>query len=589
MSSRAIRPIKVITASNQLKVMTDTYMLTIAADRPFATLEDADGHDLAELFCSSSVHTLHGLDDTVSLGPWEVAEHQNEIVLSLEADSSVWDKKRYHFRCRPERLSYEIEVEGQGQLAEVTYFGGYYSAQPRWGSGMFWSGQHFRQGFNPEPTVEEHYYFAPSAGSTIDLSGVPLPAKGGWFFTPPPFCFAFEGEAGWLGMGLEAQPSTNRYTDYRYRGQETGFYLSLAYEGHTAIDGRYRLPAIGFDFAADAYGTLTGHIKSLTAQDFVPLVNRHKPRWWYEPILCGWGAQCCAASIQGGHAPDFARQTLYEAFLTTLESQQVTPGIVVLDDKWQASYGGNGVDETKWPDLKGFVARQHAAGRKVLLWLKAWDPEGLPAEECITNAAGLSLAADPSNPAFETRFRASIRHMLSAEGYNADGFKLDFTARIPNGPGIHTHGDIWGLELMKLYLGILYDEAKKTKPDALVMTHTPHPYLADVLDMIRLNDINTGKDVGKAMAHRARVTAIACPDALIDTDNWPMTDKATWREYLKLQPTLGVPSLYYVSHVGASNEPLEAEDYRLIRDLWAGYREKLARKKDGGWNRVNGV
>jgi hypothetical protein len=137
---------------------------------------------------------------------------------------------------------------------------------------------------------------------------------------------------------------------------------------------------------------------------------------------------------------------------------------------------------------------------------------------------------------------------------------------------------VWGLELMRLYLCIIYDEAKKTKRDALVMAHTPHPYLADVLDMVRLNDINTGQDIGKAMTHRARVARIACPQAVVDTDNWPITDKAAWREYTRLQPELGVPSLYYASHIDSTLEPLEAADYQLIRETWARYRKcrKLA-------------
>src|SRR5690606_40741115 len=86
-----------------------------------------------------------------------------------------------------------------------------------------------------------------------------------------------------------------------------------------------------------------------------------------------------------------------------------------------------------------------------------------------------------------------------------------------------------------------------------------HPYLADQLDMIRLNDINKGSDVNEAMRHRAKVARIACPHALIDTDNWPIPDRSSWRAYLPLQLELGVPSLYYSSHIDTSGEPLLAE------------------------------
>jgi hypothetical protein len=174
----------------------------------------------------------------------------------------------------------------------------------------------------------------------------------------------------------------------------------------------------------------------------------------------------------------------------------------------------------------GFIAGQRR-GRHVLLWLKAWDPEGVPAEECITNAAGLPVAVDPTHPAYEQRLREAVRVMLT--DYDADGFKIDFTARVPSGPGFRLHGDAWGVELMRAYLAIVHGEAKRAKPDALIMTHTPHLYLADVVDMIRLNDVNTGTDVNRAMTHRARVASIACPGVIIDTDNWPMTDRETWR------------------------------------------------------------
>lgn len=564
---------QVTQTSGMLRLSAAAYTLSFAADRPFAYLDTADGARLAELFVLSSVTSVGGGDDTLTIGTWQVHETPAEVIFSLAARSSAWQQKIIRFRCQPERLTYEVEVEGQGWLSEVDYFGGYYSGHLRWGSGFFWSGQRFEQAFNPEPNTDEINHFAPSEGATIDLMGVPLPARGDWFFTPPPFCFAFQGPSGWLSLGVQAAPGQNDYTAFRYHAQRGSFYLSLAHEGHTAVAGRYQLPSIAFNFGADEYAALAAYVQALRAAGSLPRPRvAAQPDWWYEPIFCGWGVQCYHTSVEGGRAPDYATQALYDAFLEALEQQQLAPGIVVLDDKWQATYGDNVVDTAKWPDLRGFIDRQHAAGRQVLLWLKAWDPEGVPVEECITNAAGLPLAVDPNNIAYEKRLRESIRRMLGREGYDADGFKLDFTARIPSGPGLRTAGNAWGLELMKRYLGQIYTEAKLVKPAALVMTHTPNPYLADVLDMIRLNDINTHKDVVRAMRHRARIAQIACPTAVIDTDNWPITNKADWRAYTALQPELGVPSLYYASHIDSTREPLDADDYALLRATWSRYR-----------------
>jgi hypothetical protein len=53
-----------------------------------------------------------------------------------------------------------------------------------------------------------------------------------------------------------------------------------------------------------------------------------------------------------------------------------------------------------------------------------------------------------------------------------------------------------------------------------------------------------------------------------------MPNKAAWRAYTRLQPELGVPSLYYVTHIDSTGEALDAEDYALIRDAWAQYRDR---------------
>lgn len=564
-----------------LSFSAETYTLTFPADRTYVYVDDAHGRRLMELFVLSSVDPWAGRDDTVQIGEWEVATTPSATVYSLRTTSAAWDEKIFRLRCRPRRFSYEIELRGRGRLTDVLYFGGYTSASRRWGSGFFPSGQHFQRGFNPEPISEETHEFAPSGTARIDMQGVSLPGKGDWYFTPPPFCLAFEGHTNWISMGVEAQPGANRWTSYTYHGGR-GFHLALSYEGYTTVDGSYTLPAIGFDFGPDPWTVLHAHVQMLRTVQHAPAqITRAQPAWWFEPIYCGWGTQCYQAAVAGGLAPDYAQQALYEQWLHTLAQHGIVPGTVVIDDKWQATYGDNIVDHARWPDLPRFIAEQHAAGKRVLLWFKAWDWEGVPINECITNAAGTPVAVDPSNPAYERRLRTAVRRMLARDGYNADGFKIDFTARIPAGPGMRLHGDAWGLELMKRLLGIIYDEAKRTKPDALIITHTPHPYLADVLDMLRLNDTlelgllanpALGRNIGPAMARRARIARIACPDAPIDTDNWPVRDRAAWREYMRIQPDLGVPALYFVTHIDRTQEPLEAEDYALIRDVWARYR-----------------
>jgi hypothetical protein len=156
--------------------------------------------------------------------------------------------------------------------------------------------------------------------------------------------------------------------------------------------------------------------------------------------------------------------------------------------------------------------------------------------------------------------------MLGPEGYDADGFKIDFTSRTPSGRSLEHHGPEWGAALLHKLLYIIYDESKKIKKDALIVTNTPNPWFTDVTDMIRLNDINHGTSVTEQMQHRAKIVRSVCPDILIDTDNWPMPSRKEWRKYLDVQKKIGVPALYFTTHVGA--KPLKSKDYEAIRKSW---------------------
>jgi hypothetical protein len=124
----------------------------------------------------------------------------------------------------------------------------------------------------------------------------------------------------------------------------------------------------------------------------------------------------------------------------------------------------------------------------------------------------------------------------------------------------------------------VYDAVKDAKPDALVITHTPHPSFADVTDMVRLNDMLRLDDPGPLrpetvvpqMRQRAAIAHAALPDRLVDTDDWTIPDLATWRAYLEAKPELGVPSLYYATHLDLTGEALEPADYAALRRVIGG-------------------
>ncbi len=551
----------------------DNYSLEFTKDRYFVLLKNPSGQTLAQLFLFSSIHSSTGFDDTTLVGDWIVSTRQDEILLSCTCLSSCWQQKTVLLRCRADRFYYGVEVKGSGAITDALYFGGYCSGLERWGSGFFMSGQNFLQGWTPEPNTRESVYFSAAGSEGIDVNGVPVPGRDGWFFTPPPFCFAFQTETNWLGLGVNCNPGENQFVEYRYSGGDRKFFMALTFEGHARVSAGYSLPEIGFYFDGGPYETLERYVEDLVEAGRVPPITpKSQSRWWHAPIYCGWGSQCYLASLDNGSAPKYATQDNYNRFMQELKERNIFPGTVVIDDKWQKEYGLNSIDTEKWPDLAGFIRERHAEKQKVLLWLKFWDAEGLPESECVVNKTGIRLAVDPSNPEFERRFRKQVRFMLSPNGLDADGFKIDFSARIPSGPGLKKQGNLWGLELMKRYFEILHSGAKQAKADALIIAHAPNPYLAPYIDMIRLNDINVGKDLLPAMRHRQKVARIAMPEALIDTDNWQMTDKAEWLDYLRIQPELGVPAMYYCSHIDRTQESLTDEDIQLLNKVWGQYK-----------------
>lgn len=595
-------------ADGGLTLTAAAYSLVSDTATPSVLLRDASGRPWADLATLGDLHTTSGLDAThgiegpVPEGPSGSGAEDGIVRLVFELRSPRWARKRLCLACDVDGFDAWLEVEGSGDLTDVRLFGGYHAAQPQRGTGMFRSGPRFRSVFAPEPGPTDRFVVPASQPVALDVLGGSGPGRGHWFFTPPPLCFAFaEGDAQrgslpdgpWLVVGLVAAPGSATFTGFHYEVGDGSFAFRLDHEGYTRVDGGYRTPALRFRFdAPDAYEAIAVYRRTLEADGRLPAAASRstRPAWWTRPIFCGWGAQAADAMAEtAAHAPagapwpswppsvpvgSFSTQERYDHYLRTLESHGLRPGTVVIDDKWQSSYGTCEVDEERWPDLRGWIAHRHAAGQRVLLWWKAWDPEGLDPACCVRRADGTPVATDPTSPAYAAALRGSIGRMLSPDGYGADGLKLDFTAQTPSGPGLTRAGDAWGVELLRELLSLVRDAAKAVRPDALLISHAVEPSLAGLSDMVRLNDTLRLADprpwppVVPQMVHRARIVRAAHPDGLIDTDDWAMPDRATFRAYLDVQPDMGVPALYYVDRIDLSGEPLLEEDYAAIGRAW---------------------
>jgi hypothetical protein len=565
-----------------LVVEHERYRLEVDPAGLLARLTSPAGERWTSLRLLAAFDTTDGPDETLAV---HAPEPKRPGVIKIERRSNRWEHASLRLVCTADGVDVVATVRGRGRLTDVHLLGGR-STIPGQPTGFMPSGSWFRTLFSPNPGDPGRLVRSAGKSAVVGVSGDGQPGRGHWFFTPAPLSLSLTTadvdapdpvDEGWVGVSLAAPVERQTFGQLAYVPADRGFSLRLEYEGHTDVEGEFEAPVVvitpGLE---DPYAGLRRHRDDLVGRGFAPAPEpRETPGWWSAPIFCGWGAQCHVAHTNGSRASDHAAQADYDCFLALLEDEDLVPGTIVIDDKWQSAYGTNRPDEAKWPDLRGWIADRHARGQRVLLWWKAWDAEGLPAELCIRNADGVPVAVDPTNPAAQAVLKEIVAELLGPDGLDADGLKIDFTARTPSGHALTTHGRGWGIALLHELLAAVHRAAKAAKPDALLITQTPSPAFVDVTDMIRLNDMLRIEDgapfppIVPQMRYRAEVARSACPELLIDTDDWCVPSLAEWRSYLAVKGSLGVPSLYYADALDLTGEALQPEDYDALRKAWA--------------------
>lgn len=420
-------------------------------------------------------------------------------------------------------------------------------------------------------------------------------------FSPPPFAVGLLGGGQRALVSVTADPGYHLWNDIDFTlSVKGGLEVRLDLEGHSdPVDtGRHvRLEIIPGEpteplLALLARGLKQGYPDAFRSAGPVP-------KWWLRPIYCGWGDQVTVSMWLEGVGPEpraiaYCTQGLYERWIRRLDQARVPAGTVTIDAGWSPT-GTMRPDGDQWPDLRGFIRRQHEAGRKVLLWIATWLCDGLPDAWC-TFSGGTKLTADPTNSDYRKHLRARVTELLSPAGYDADGFKIDQLAFSPSerrpiggfqfgrtfapkpgGTPIRLAGGGWGCELLHQLQHDIYSAAKAAKPDCLVTSSTVHPYFHDTFDMVRLHDMGAvAPDIFAAMGARANLAKAALPHKPIDTDDWVHTDYDLWMRYTCGSRAIGVPCLFYAERfmLNWQAEPATREvppaDLARIAEAWKG-------------------
>ncbi len=420
-------------------------------------------------------------------------------------------------------------------------------------------------------------------------------------FTPPPFAAIVEsGDAKCL-ISVKAKRGQHNWNIVVFSATNRSVSVTIELEGHTPQ--KKAIENIKVQVFAGRPGESRHELLARGLKAQYPAAYRkpkkRQPKWWTEPIYCAFGDQVAHAFRMGSedhklHSESANLQRLHERGIARLEKSGVPFGTIIIDagwslgDTWEAN-------RIKWPDMRGFIDAQHAAGRKVLLWIATWYARGVPDEYCIFEN-DKKFSVDPTHPGYRKYLREQVTKMVSSESrcLNADGFKIDQLRRQPmevfwndqdpsstpikykrKAPFKLADKNIWGTELLYQLHKDIYKAAKAAKPDCLVNSSTVHPYFYDAIDQVRLHDIeDVPADPVAAMQARADLSRAALPQLSIDTDNWLHTDYEGWLKYTLNSYKLGVPCTFYAENfvVDPRNtrqtRPIPMADLKRIAKAW---------------------
>ena len=594
-----------------IRIQTEAYSVSFHHRRLLATYQTNDDNFYYGMCMLSAVDKPGKQDITCeALLPEITTRDRRGCEVVVEERSSLWERKRHHYRCSEDRLEYWLELDGKGKIDRCYFFRG------ALGERELGSLPGFSVVVPGQANFLNKTYF--HASDCVRIGLALDTCVWGPALTSGPLCFLLNNNLNsqWVSVGLAPKPGQYGFHSFDFGHKPQSVVethdsvintqsLSIDYCGKESVDGHWESPRliVRNHNQANLYEAIRQYAEQLRRDGCAPRLPQKTHAWWSTPIFCGWHEQVArgvaavrdASKLElesGERAKAECTQENYENWLRIFDNRDIEIGTFIIDANWQVCDGTWAVDTSKWTDLRGFIDGCHNRGLHVVLWFGAWFHKGVPANECIT-LDGEPVACDPTNPRYLRRLADDLRRMLSDEPgcYNADGLKIDHTNTQPAGIELRNHGNVWGHELLKNYLQFIYSTTKSIKRDAMVGLFTANPYFADVVDVIRLGDhYTTEGDARGTMLHRANIIRAAMPGKPIDTDGTIRFDmRESFMSVLEDQRRVGIPTLYQIQKLTRRRAfalPVGGEfgedDYACIKETFGrfskesetfGYRE----------------
>jgi hypothetical protein len=382
------------------------------------------------------------------------------------------------------------------------------------------------------------------------------------YFSPAPLNFTVGNRNGLVSFGLLDLPDSFEYRMTTRLGviveKPCGHIVKRAGEKYTS-------PRLILTFPSDEYEGISLFRKKLSDFGVIDENQAHVSYdWWRRPTAVTYGDEMMLIQHNWFNDDDldsaaFNEKWLYDWLERAERRLGNTEFTVIVDAFWQYRSTPEAIpDESRFPNFRGFIDYCHERGHKVLLWSTPYLCNiDLPFESLAEKYDMLAPDFFSEEP---TRVKKIDFTSDNAEAYlkelckkffgngegelDADGVKLDFLACQHNPEETSYKNVNNGIGIKEAYrFHKLYSEAARSvKPDVLINTSVCDPRFEGFASANRLHDI---QKVYSEREIRARVSSLACPNLLIDSDGAIMISDWVKETYIPAV-VYSSPSVYYI-------------------------------------------